>query len=115
MDKIIVSDLEVFYQVGVTEEERSHPQRLLLSLELSHDFKAAAARDDLSGTIDYDSVCQRLLKFGDGCHWHLIETLAADIAAMILSDYGPAAVSVEVKKFVILQAHHVAVTVTRTL
>ena len=114
MDKIIVSDLEVFYQVGVTEEERSQPQRLLVTLELSHDFKSAAARDDLAGTIDYDSVCQRLLKFGDGCHWHLIETLATDIAAMILADYRPNAVSVEIKKFIIPQARYVAVTVTRT-
>jgi hypothetical protein len=29
MDKITISDLEVFYRVGVPEEERAEPQRLL--------------------------------------------------------------------------------------
>ncbi len=114
MDTITISDLEVFYQVGVTEQERSQPQRLLLTLELAHDFTSAAARDNLAETIDYFAVSQRLLRFGDGCHWELIETLAADIAAMILDEFGPMAVTVEVKKFVIPQARHVSVRLSRS-
>jgi dihydroneopterin aldolase len=113
MDKIRITDLEVFYQVGVTDEERSKPQRLLLSVEMRHDFTSAISRDDLAETVDYFSVSQRLLKFGEGCHWQLIETLAADIAAMILDEYPPASVTVEVKKFVIAQAAHVSVVVER--
>jgi 7,8-dihydroneopterin aldolase/epimerase/oxygenase len=113
MDSIIISDLEVFYQVGVTEEERARPQRLLLSLELAHDFKAAAASDNLSETIDYYAIAQRLLRFGEGCHWELIETLASDIAAMILDEFRPRSITLEVKKFALPQAHHVAVKLTR--
>jgi len=30
MSRISIVDLEVFYQIGVTEEERAKPQRLLL-------------------------------------------------------------------------------------
>ena len=114
MDKIIIADLEVFYHVGVTEQERSKPQRLLLSIEMLHDFKAAVASDNLEGTINYFSVSQRLLHFGDGAQWQLIETLAQHIAEMILRDYKPSAVTVEVKKFVIPQARHVAVSLTRS-
>ena len=112
-DTIIISDLEVSYQVGVTKEERSKPQRLLLTLELSADFNAAVARDDLAQTINYHAVSQRLLRFGEGRQWRLIETLAADIAAMVLKEFRPKTVSVEVKKFVIPQARHVAVRLTR--
>ena len=43
MDRIIISELEVFYRVGVTEQERSQPQRLLLTVEMALDFAAAAA------------------------------------------------------------------------
>jgi len=114
MDRIIISDLEAFYHVGTTEAERAKPQRLLFTVELSHDFKSAAHNDNLADTIDYDAVSKRLLRFGDGCHWELIETLAVDVAGMILEDFSPQAVSVEVKKFVIPQARYVAVKVTRT-
>ena len=113
MDTIIISDLEVFYQVGITEAERAKPQRLLLTVEMAHDFKAAAARDDLAETIDYAALSERLLHFGDDCHWSLVETLAADLAAMILEDFSPKQVSVEVKKFSIPQARYVGVRVTR--
>src|SRR5512138_939988 len=113
MDTIVISDLEVYYQVGVTEAERAKPQRLLLTLEITHDFKAAVASDDLAETIDYDSICRRLLKFGEGCHWRLIETLAADIASMVIEDFGVASVLVQVKKFIIPEAQYVGVRVRR--
>lgn len=112
-DRITIADLEVFYRVGVTEEERSRPQRLLITIEMEHDFATAAARDDLGDTIDYAKVSERLLHFGDDCHWELIETLSTDIAAMVLEEFQPRQVSVEVKKFIIPQARHVAVRLTR--
>ena len=113
MDKIIISELEVSFRVGVTPEERSRPQRLLITVELAHDFKAAAARDDLAETIDYAAVSSRLIQFGAECEWELIETLAEDVAGMILEEFSPRQVSVEVKKFVIPQARYVAVMLTR--
>jgi dihydroneopterin aldolase len=113
MDKIIISDLEAFYQVGVTDQERAKPQRLLISVEMLHDFKPAIASDNLGGTIDYYSVSQRLLQFGEETQWRLIETLAHDIAELILKEYKPSSVTVEVKKFVIPQARYVAVSLTR--
>jgi FolB domain-containing protein len=113
MDKIIIRELEVFYCVGVPDEERAKPQRLLLTIEIEHDFKSAATEDELVATIDYFAVSQRLLRFGDGVHWKLIETLAVDIAQMVLEDFSPRSVTVEVKKFMIPQAHHVATRVTR--
>jgi len=113
MDTITISDLEVFYCVGVPDEERATPQRLLLTIEMEHDFRTAASEDELVDTIDYFAVSQRLLGFGNGVHWKLIETLSVDIAQMILEEFGARAVSVEVKKFIIPQARHVAVRVKR--
>ena len=112
-DSITISELEVFYCVGVPDEERARPQRLLVTIEMEHDFRAAASEDELVDTIDYFAVSQRLLHFGDGVHWKLIETLAVDIAGMILEEFRPGAVSVEVKKFIIPQARHVGVRVRR--
>jgi FolB domain-containing protein len=109
MAKISIIDLEVFYRVGVPDEERAKPQRLLLTVEMESAFAKAAKSDAIADTIDYFAVSQRLLKFGDGKSWKLIEKLAADVAGMILSEFGPKKVSVEVKKFVIPQAQYVSV------
>ena len=113
MDKIRIVDLEVFFQVGVGDEERSRPQRLLISVEMEHDFTSAISRDDLAETVDYHAVCQQIINLGEGCHWHLIETLAADIAALVKGEFKPRSIQVEVKKFIIPQAAHVSVIVKR--
>ena len=114
MNKIIISELEVFYRVGVPDAERAKPQRLLISVEMARDFAAAATADDLTKTIDYDAVTRRLLKFGEGRSWKLMEKLAADIAEMILAQFAPGTVCVEVRKFIVPEARYVAVQLTRT-
>lgn len=113
MDSIVINDLEVFYRVGVPDEERASPQRLLITLEMERDFQRAAATDDLHQTIDYFAVSQRLLKFGESRSWKLIESLAVQIAEMIKRDFKAIAVTVEVKKFIIPQTRYVSVKVRR--
>jgi FolB domain-containing protein len=113
MSKICIVDLGVLYRVGVPDEERAKPQRLLLTVEMESDFSAAAQTDSIAGTVDYFAVSQRLLGFGEGRSWKLIEKLAADICDMILSEFKPESATVEVKKFPIQQARHVSVTLTK--
>jgi FolB domain-containing protein len=111
--KISIVDLEVSYCVGVPDQERAKPQRLLLTIEMESDFSAAATTDSIRDTIDYFSVSQRLLGFGEGKSWKLIEKLAADICDLILAEFRPQSVFVEVKKFPIPQARHVSVTMAK--
>ena len=113
MDTITISDLEVFYHVGVPDAERAHAQRLLLTVEMELDFTAAAKSDDLTKTVDYFAVSQRLLRFGDGKSWKLIEKLASDIAGTVLTEFKVSRVTVEVKKFIIPETKHVSVRLTR--
>lgn len=113
MSKISIVDLEVFYRVGVPDTERAQPQRLLLTVEMESDFTTAAKSDSIADTINYFAVTQRLLKFGADREWKLIEKLAADIADMVLAEFKPQSVSVEVKKFIIPEARHVSVSLTR--
>ena len=110
MSKISIVDLEVFYHVGVPDEERARPQRLLLTLELESDFTAAARTDAIADTVDYFAVTQRLLKFGEGRSWKLIEKLAADLGATVMSEFNVSGLRIEVKKFIILQARYVSVS-----
>ena len=114
MDKIIISDLEVWYCVGVPDDERAVAQRLLISVEMSLDFSQAAASDDLTKTIDYFAVSQQLLSFGTGRSWKLLEKLAEDICRMVLADFAAEHVAVEVKKFIIPETKYVAVRIERS-
>ena len=113
MPKISIVDLEVFYRVGVPDAERMNPQRLLLTVEMETDFAAAAASDGIADTVDYFAVTRRLLKLGEDREWRLIEKLATDIADTVLGEFQPQAVTVEIKKFIIPQARHVSVTLTK--
>jgi len=110
MSKITIVDLEVFWCVGVTDEERAKPQRLLLTVDMSLDFSSASVSDRIEKTINYQTVAEDLLKFGKGRSWRLIEKAAANVADRILDEYKPQAVMVEVKKFSVPQAKFVSVS-----
>ena len=113
MSFITIVDLEVFYRVGISEEERAKPQRLLLTLDIKFDFSSAAVSGRIGRTIDYYEVSQRLLKLGETRSWRLIESVATDIADKILSEFRPENVTVEVKKFSIPEARYVSVSLTK--
>jgi 7,8-dihydroneopterin aldolase/epimerase/oxygenase len=114
MSKISIVDLEVFYAIGVSDEERAKPQRLLISVDLQFDFSSASLSDRIEKTIDYNEIAQDLLRFGKGRSWKLLEKLVATLADRIFIEYRPQSVTVEVKKFSIPQTRHVAVSLTRT-
>src|SRR5439155_26459707 len=98
MDKIIINDLEVFYRVGVPDDERAKPQRLLVCVAMTRDLSAAAASDDLNRTIAYYAVRRRLLGFGEGRSWKLLEILAADMPEMVLAEFRSSTATVEDNK-----------------
>jgi dihydroneopterin aldolase len=110
MSKITIVDLEVHYCVGVTDEERAQPQRLLVTVDMSLDFSSASVSDRIERTINYQTVAEDLLKFGEGRSWKLLEKLVANIAERILTEYKPQSVLVEVKKFSIPQARFISVS-----
>jgi 7,8-dihydroneopterin aldolase/epimerase/oxygenase len=115
MDSIRVTDLEVFFRVGVPPEERAKPQRLLISVEIHRDLRFAGASDDLNKTTDYFAVVQRILKLGESREWKLIEALAEEIATIVLKEFEAKSVVIEVKKFIIPQAQSVSVKIHRPL
>ena len=113
MSRITIVDLEVHYRVGLTDEERAQAQKLLLTIDLTVDFSTAAISDRIEKTINYQTVVNDLLSFGDNRNWKLVERLVTNIADHLLTEYKPQSVFVEAKKFVIPQARYVAVSITR--
>lgn len=114
MSKITIVDLEVHYCVGVSDEERAQPQRLLLTVDMTLDFASASVSDRIERTINYQTVAEGLLKFGEDRSWRLLEKLVANIAEWVLTEFNPQSVLVEVKKFTIPQARFVSVSMGQT-
>src|SRR6202043_1240192 len=94
MSKITIVELEIFCSVGVSEEERAKPQRLLATVDMQFDFSSASVSDRIEKTINYQDVAQALLKFGEGRSWKLMEKLVSNMADMVLNEYKPQAVMV---------------------
>ena len=114
MDKIVIKDLEIDTHVGVTEAERAHPQRLLVSVELELDLRVPGRTDQESATTGYDVVAHLIRQTVTERPRQLIEAVADEIAAVILSRRLAVQVTVEVKKFSIPRTQYVAVQITRT-
>jgi dihydroneopterin aldolase len=113
-DLIRVIDLEVFSRIGVPEEERREPQRLLVSLEMDvESISAAAKSDDLGLTVNYYRVAQRVKELATAGERKLIETLAEEIAADLLKSFAIGKLTVEIKKFVLPEAQFVSVKIER--
>jgi dihydroneopterin aldolase len=114
MDRIVIRDLELDAQIGVTEEERAHPQRLLVTIEMELDLSVAGRTDAESATTDYARVAQMVRTLVTDRPRKLIEAVADEIADMILTNRLAQTVSVEVKKFSIPRSQFVSVQITRS-
>ena len=114
MSRISIVDLEVFYCVGLSDEERAKAQRLLISVDMTLDFSSAAVSDRIERTINYHTVVQRILKYGEGRSWKLVERLVTSLADLIMAEFHPQEVTVEAKKFPFPEARWVSVAVSRS-
>ena len=112
-DQIIISRLELHTRIGVTEEERSQPQRIHASLTLEPEAGFAGANDRLSRTVDYDAACQAVKGLAASGRRALVETLAEEIAALLIQRFRLAAVEVELRKFVLPDTESVGVRIRR--
>lgn len=106
-------DLAVLCRIGVPEEERAKPQRLLITIEMQGDFSRACLSDDILATANYYDVSRRIIDLCQNRSYKLIERLAYEIAEMILTEFNSENVGVEVKKFILSEARYVSFKLNR--
>src|SRR5438874_12069591 len=94
-DQILISKLELYTRIGATEEERSKPQRMLASIVLEPSVGFGELRDRLARTVDYDAVAQALKAHAAEGERTLIETLAEELAVLLLRRFALNAVEIE--------------------
>ena len=113
-DSICIEQLEVFARVGVTENERGSPQRLTLTISVWPNKGFDSLEDDITQTVNYSAVCAVARDFARDHSTKLVERLAAELAAHLLGRFPIRKVSLELRKFVLPDAKHVSVVVSRS-
>jgi dihydroneopterin aldolase len=116
LDRICLLGLRVAGRHGVFDFERADGQEFVIDAVLWLDTRAAAAADDLSGTVDYGAVADRLARIVGGEPVALIETLADRLAAACLADERVQRVEITVHKPQAPVAHRfsdIAVVISR--
>ncbi|HEX7011194.1 MAG TPA: dihydroneopterin aldolase [Steroidobacteraceae bacterium] len=98
MDKIFLSALTVECIVGIWEWERRVKQKVIIDLEMAADVRRAAASDRIEDTVDYKKVAKRLLAFVGDSQFHLVETLAENVARIVVVEFGVPWVRVRLNK-----------------
>ncbi len=97
-DRITISRLKVPTHVGVTDEERSQLQTVIISIELVLDLKPAAESDNLKDTVDYDHLTSEVAELVRSSETKLLENLAENIASHVCTLTRVERVTVEVTK-----------------
>lgn len=114
MDIVFIRQLAVDMVIGVYDWEKQRTQTLLIDVELGTSISAAAAGDELAKTIDYAVVCQRITTELQRQPLELIETVAEQIATLLLNEFPAQAVRVSVEKpTAVPQAQSVGVRISR--
>jgi dihydroneopterin aldolase len=88
MDILYIRNLKVDAIVGIFSWEKRIRQPIHLDLEIAIDIRQAAATDDIHFALDYKTVSTRLTQYISQSEWHLIETLAEKVAALLMVEFG---------------------------
>ncbi|HEY5503197.1 MAG TPA: dihydroneopterin aldolase [Candidatus Anoxymicrobiaceae bacterium] len=93
---IEVTGLEVFAHHGVLASEKEQGQRFIIDIKL--EMFSPPQGDDLAATVDYARVASEASRVATSTEHDLIETVAREIAEVLLRDPLIARASVTVSK-----------------
>jgi dihydroneopterin aldolase len=106
-----IQGLELQARVGVPDEERAQPQRLLVDLRFTSVHQPADLDDNISLTVDYHAVSLRVSEIAAERDRKLIETLADEIAVKLLAEFSLRWIETTIRKFILPRTEWVGVTV----
>jgi 7,8-dihydroneopterin aldolase/epimerase/oxygenase len=98
LDRLALRGLRVRGRHGVLAWERRDGQEFVIDAVLGLDTRPAAASDDLSRTVDYGVLAERLAAVVAGEPVRLIETLAGRLAEVCLAEPGVQEAEITVHK-----------------
>ena len=98
MDVLRILGMEFYGYHGVFEGEKELGQRFEVDVELYLDLKPAGSTDDLELTVNYGDVYTVIKQKAEEEEFNLIETLAEEIAKVVLEKFSVKEILVRVRK-----------------
>jgi len=115
VDKLHIRDLVIPTVIGVHAQERKEPQDIVLNITLYTETIKAAEVDSIALTVNYETLCGKLVEYVRASSFTLIESLADTIAKLLLDTKGVLACRVVLDKPDALEScRSVAVEIFRT-
>ncbi|AUH73698.1 dihydroneopterin aldolase [Legionella sainthelensi] len=112
MDTLNIKALKVSTKIGVYEWEQRINQHLLIDINIDTDFSACG--EDLTKTIDYEALCERVTLHVESKSFQLIETVANEVATLIQEQFKITHLTIGVSKpHAIKNAENIQVIVRR--
>lgn len=97
-DTIFLHDLRIKTIVGIWEWERRIRQTVSIDLEMGADIRKAARTDRIEDALDYKQIAKRVQQFVEDSSYQLVETLAENIATVVLNEFDVPWIAVRVNK-----------------
>lgn len=112
-DTIEIRRLRVSTHIGVPDEEQAQAQTLWVTLHLTPGQNFDGLGDEIARTIDYHAVSLEIEALAAARPRRLIETLATEIATVLLGNHPLARVAVTIEKHILPNTECVAVHLVR--
>ena len=97
-DKIILNGMRFYGFHGVHDKERKAGQYFLVNLECITDLHKAGISDNIEETINYSDIYQKVRNIVEGEPRNLLETVAEEIADILLSIYRIKQLTIRIAK-----------------
>jgi D-erythro-7,8-dihydroneopterin triphosphate epimerase len=97
-DKIHITDLTLRCIIGVNDWERTQKQDVIINITLFADLNKPCQTDNLSDSVDYKKIKQKIIAMVENSSFNLIERLSDEIAKICLAPPLVKAVQVRVDK-----------------
>ena len=86
-DEILLEGMRFYAYHGVNPEERALGQRFAVDVMLAVDLRRPGRTDDIEDTVSYSAVYKMVRRIVEGEPRNLIEAVAEEIAAEILTGF----------------------------
>jgi dihydroneopterin aldolase len=114
MDAITLRGIRAYGRHGANPGERDRRQAIEIDLVAELDLKAAKRTDDLTQTLDYAALHERVVRIVSTTSFALLEALGGALLDAVLADDRIARATVTLSKPKILAGATPSVTLVRT-
>lgn len=95
---ILIKGIQLTAHCGVTETERNQPQPIVVDLTLQCQNNQAFHSDQLTDTVDYAALTQRVKEIGERQPCALLETLAEHLCQKLFREFPLTQIEIWVRK-----------------